>query len=440
MIFKRFHFIIFILGIFFLLARNLPLCFIMPIWAHGDEIGHFDYIMKLNRWHLPHPREQIEISLFLFHKANWDSRIISTERYQAIKDISDMGIAGYSYEAHHPPLPYVILCLSRISLFLKTLPLLLQVKILRVMCLFVVVLSLSIIYIFLRRNKVNNILFYLPLGLIPLLAQDMYFSINTDVFSFLFASVAMAGLLTINNIPLSYKGWLLLTTGIILSLWTKASNIFLVFWPILVLLIIKDRSKKALAYSFISLLSIVILASPWYIFNYLRFSNFLIDKSLPYPLLPPRGLSCQAIKEFLLAFMRTLFRGEFFWNGRYFDLIPDKFNPLVMAILPLIVFLAGVFFLTHMSKYCEGLHIIKLSYLIPLLTFSLLIVIYLFLGGIPYYHARLSFSWFYFLFCLYSFGWKAILSSEKIAVLISLAIHLIFNLFYTIKLIIKITS
>lgn len=176
--FKQLHFVIFIFGVLFLLVRNLPLCFLMPIWAFGDEIGHFDYVMKLNRWHLPNPHEQIEASLFLFHKANWDSRVISTVRFQAIRSIKDMGLSGYSYEAHHPPLPYLILSLIRFALVLKKLPLMLQVKIMRIICLLTIVLGLIIIYIFLSRNKVNNILFYLPLGFIPLLAQDMYFSIN----------------------------------------------------------------------------------------------------------------------------------------------------------------------------------------------------------------------------------------------------------------------
>ncbi|MCX7975216.1 MAG: hypothetical protein N3B16_12085 [Candidatus Aminicenantes bacterium] len=301
----------------------------MPIWSHGDEIGHLDYIMKLNRWQLPNPREQIETSLFLFHRANWDGRVLSTSRQHSIKKINDMGLARFSYEAHHPPLPYLILSFVRSILLLKKLPLALQVKIIRTICLLVFAFGLSIIYISLRRNKINNKVFYVPLGIIPLLAQDMFFSINTDVFSFLFASLAVAGLIIINKYEFSKKGWLLLAMGIILCLWTKASNVTLIAWPIFAMALLKRKTLKTLKYSILTFISVIILSIPWYIYNYLRFSNFLIDKSLPYPLISPKGISLESLNEFWLAFMRTLFRGEFFWKGGYFDPISGTLNPLL---------------------------------------------------------------------------------------------------------------
>ena len=57
-------------AITFLFLRNIPLCLFMPIWSHGDEIGHFDYILKLSRGHLPQPTDLIESQLFLLHKVH----------------------------------------------------------------------------------------------------------------------------------------------------------------------------------------------------------------------------------------------------------------------------------------------------------------------------------------------------------------------------------
>lgn len=84
--------IILVLAITFLLLRNIPLCLIMPLWSAGDEIGHFDYVLKLNRGHLPEHTEYIESSLFLLHRAYWDNRYFTEVRAHHIRKPEDLAV------------------------------------------------------------------------------------------------------------------------------------------------------------------------------------------------------------------------------------------------------------------------------------------------------------------------------------------------------------
>jgi len=92
-----------VIGLLALFLRNIPLCFLLPIWAHGDEIGHLDCVMKYGRGKIPFPGDRIESGLFLFHRVRWDGRIMSEKGGRAPRRVNDMGHAGYSYEAHQPP-------------------------------------------------------------------------------------------------------------------------------------------------------------------------------------------------------------------------------------------------------------------------------------------------------------------------------------------------
>jgi len=107
--------IFFLLGVALLWIRNAPLALILPLWSHGDEIGHFDYVLKLERGKLPRPHEFIESSLFLLHKVCYDGRYIYGQRKISIRTPKDLGLAAYSYEANQPPLPYLIMAAFRAS-------------------------------------------------------------------------------------------------------------------------------------------------------------------------------------------------------------------------------------------------------------------------------------------------------------------------------------
>ncbi len=428
--------IIFIISISFLLIRNIPLCFLLPIWAHGDEIGHLDYVLKLSRGHIPQSYDYIEPSLFLFHKAHWDSRIIASGGEFRVKKIQEMGLAAYSYEAHHPPLPYFILALCRRLFFLKSQPLLLQISILRLLCLFSVAIGMTVIYLALRRHNIYDLLFYFPFLFISLLAQDMFAAINTDNFSFFCGAIACAGLIYIGSDPINPRRWFFLFIGTVLGLWTKISNIYLfTLWAIPLYIYRKSPQRKSIfSIIFITLILAFTLSLPWYIYNFIRFSNPIVDPSVQYPLVPPQGFSLNSLKIFFLAFSRTLFRGEFIWEGHYLDIIHGRFNPLFFGLLPAFIFLVGLYQLS--SKHMLDAPISLLfGILLPPLVFMAYFLIYCFKGGFPLYHARLSFGELYFIMLLYVSGWKIILRSTLLAGITAAIMLFAYNLIYTINLV-----
>jgi len=438
--FKFSPFFILILALSLLFIRNLPLCFIIPIWSHGDEIGHLDYVFKLNQGHLPYPTEFIESSLFILHKRHYDSRYLTKRSGYHIKSPEELGLAAYSYEANQPPLPYLIMALFRYILICLNTSLLLQVKFLRIIPLLAISCGLVIIYLGLKRTKIQNILYYYPLLFIPLLAQDMFFSINTDAFSFLFGSLAITGMIYLFKSSYSQKGWIWLTVGTSLALWTKATNVLL-FIPWLILTFFlwqKKKNKRVLFVSLLFLIIAIILSSPWYIYNQVRFSNPFIDSfDLDYPLLSPQPLSISTFKSFTLAFTRTLFRGEFIWHGHYFDILHGWMNIFFISLIPLFVFIAG--FLSAFIGFDQSdRKIFQFFILCATAIFLTLFFADIVLGGIPHYHARYSFASLYFIMFVYAAGWRRLLSSNALSFLIPVGLLLAYNLSHTIILLSKV--
>lgn len=430
---------IFLLALCFLLIRNIPFCFILPLWSHGDEIAHFDYVLKLNRGRIPNPVEYIETSVFALHKKHWDNRIITYHKSHGIQNIEDLRLAGHSYEGNQPPLPYLIMALFRNFLLFLNIPLLLQVKLLRVLALFPVFFGLIIIYKGLRWAKIHHPVYYYPLFFIPLLCQDMFFSINTDSYSFFFASLAVVGVISLFTNSHSRKGWILLSAGVILSLWTKATNAFLlVLWPALIIFFwIKNKDKKKILTALLVLLITIVFSSPWYIYNQMRFSDpFRYTAELDYPEVSPRPLSFSSIRDFASSFMCTLLRGEYIWHGKCIEVFAEMGNTIVLLIIPLIIFTAG--FLSFFFYFDPSEKNLKYLILCGAGTVFAFFLAHSFIGGLPYYHARYAFGGLYFIMFVYAAGWKKIIPSEPYNFYIPAALLLSYNLLYAYTLFAKV--
>lgn len=436
--------LILILAITFLFLRNVPLCFIMPLWSAGDEIGHFDYVLKLNRGHFPEHTEYIESSLFLLHRAYWDNRYFTEEKAHQIREPEDLGLAAYSYQANQPPLPHMIMALFRKVFLLLNFPMLLQIKLLRITSLLAVACGLLFIYSGLRKTNVQNHLFYYPLLFIPLLAQDLFFSINNDVFAFLGASFAIMRMIYVFKNPHLLKNWAWLSVGVSLAMWMKVTNAFLfVLWFILTIFLWqRKKGKKIIVVSILFLLLALLFSSPWYIYNQVRFSSpfglqFVENSDIPFPKFSPVPVTFNNFRMFVYAFSRTLFRGELFWNGRYFDVILGLTNNLVLTYLPLVIFLAG--FVSFFIYYDRSNREISRFFLLSgLVIFSALLFIYFFIGKIGAYHARYAFGGIYFIMFFYAAGWRKLLNSDKLALYVPSVVLLAYNLLYLFVLIPKV--
>ncbi len=418
-----------------LLLRNVPLCWLMPLWSFGDEMGHLDCAMKWNRGHIPQARDKLEPILFKLYRARADQRYLTATPVPRVKKIEHLGIGGYTYEAKHPPLPYWIMAVF-IRLFKNLgISLLVQVKLFRMISLGAMVGGIVVLYRGLRKDPRLGTVFYAPLLFIGLLAQDMYFSINTDTFSFLFGAVAFSGIMAVFRSPQALRGWLLLSAGTILMMWTKASNLgFFVLWGVLgVLLLMKGRDRRASRLFAASLLIVVLLSSPFYIYNQVRFSNpfqaSYADLFGPNPYVPA-GLSLHSAVVFLEAYTRTLFRGEMIWNGRFFDIFDGVDKSLVLTWFPFIVFLAGLAWGASRRGLPERPlepFLLGAGTLVP----AALAMGYFFLGMTPYYQLRLSLSMVYPVLFVFGLGWKALLRGDNLSLAVPSTLLLIYNAAHT---------
>lgn len=424
--------LILLAALLFLLVRNLPLCLLMPLWAHGDEIGHFDYILKLTRGQIPQPTDLIESDLFLLHKVHYDSRYISKFRLR-IHRPEELGLARYSYEAQQPPLSYAILGLfQKISLSLNA-PMVLQVKLLRVVTLLATALGLVFLYLGLKGAKIQETYFYLPLLFIPLLVKEMFFSLNTDSFSFLFGCMAIMGAILLFKNPTSWKYWLWLSMGVVLAMWTKVTNGFLlVLCPLLAFFLWREvREKKVIRYAVIFFLVTLILSSPWYLYNLARFSNpFSSLHEVPFPKIPTQQLSFSAFKGFIYPFFITMFRGEFVWHGEHFHFITGFPSLLLFILLPLIIFLLGflVFFFPFKGQNAPLNRFLILSGFMTLCAFC---VAYFAVGGMPFYQARYAYGALYLLMFVFAAGWKRLSPASDWIFLIPMGGLFLYQAVYT---------
>ncbi|NOR15685.1 MAG: hypothetical protein GQ544_08275 [Candidatus Aminicenantes bacterium] len=441
MSFPRF---LFITCLVFFIIRNLVLSLAMPLWVAGDELAHVDYALKLSRGHIPETTEFIEPELFELHKDHWDHRYLSTdEQKPEITDLKAFGLGAYCYQANHPPLPHFILSLFRKVFQFLGLTLLLQVKLMRLVSLSAALLGILLIYFELRKNANLGAAYFLPLLCLPLLAQDMFFCVNNDVYSFLFGCLAVAGMFRLYKNPHSTKNWLWLTVAVSLAMWVKLTNVlFFGLWVLFALtLIISKREKKLILPSSAYFFLTVLLSSPWHIFNQIRYHSIwathIIEGIPGMPVFHASSLTLLSLWNFFRAFTRTFFRGELLWEGKYFDLFSEGMND---------VFLTCVSLLFVCIALASSLKAVKIpaDHLKRFFSLSAFAVILALLygqslvGNIPYYHARLSLGCFYFLIFPLCLGALYTFRSERLTYAILFLGLLLYNFFYSVSLLIRV--
>ena len=416
--------------------------------SFGNEIANFDYILKLGQGKIPHPSNFIEDDLYLFHRDNYDFRYISNrERGEEAKvtNISDLGLAAFSYQANQPPLAYLVYSFFRKIFLVFSTSMKFQIIILRTVALAVVVGGLLLVYFGLIQQKINNPLFYFPLFFIALLAQDMYFSINIDVFAFFFGCLIINRLLVLYREPGSNYNWFYFALAMSLIMWVNISGVImmLVIFPLIVLFLYlsgEKKDSKIWSKGILYFLASILMGLPWYVFNLIRFGNpfrydrFMSLHAAPTPSAQP--FSLPNIINFFRAFSRTLFRGEFIWKGSYFDVLPEVLNEVLLTIIPLaLIFLGLSFILKVKQKGKTNEFWLQKFFLVA--GFVLLFVFFVgnfFIGGLPYYHARIAFPAFYFILFLYAAGWLKIFRRPIIACLVPTIWLLAYNLMYLTRL------
>lgn len=416
--------LLFIVSLAIFLVHNIAMAVYGPVWAFGDEMAHWDYVMKVGQGRVPQIDDPIERQLFFFHRNNYDTRLLGQTRITPLplKESSQLGLAGYSYEAHHPPLTYLLLALPDKILARMGLRLHDRLVALRIVCLTVALLAFFLLWWGLRALDLPQAFFF-PLTLLPLLSQDFFFSVNTDVFVFLFTSAAVLSLIRLLQNPERSSLWALLAVATVLACWSKSTALPLfLLWGLAYIWIFYKQGGFFLIKGVSWGLAAVLLSSPWYIYNGLRFGHPFIGKPpLPLPLLPPAGFSLDRLWAFLNSFFITLLRGEYIWNGTYVNPFSQGlFNGLFLVYLPFVLFFGSlvVFLLkghSHPRFPGEARRKNPEKFLIAgaFLILSAYLLGFLFLGGPPYYHARFSFGFAYLSIFALSKGWAVLSNCEK---------------------------
>jgi len=421
---------ILLLALSFLFVRNLPLCFLMPIWSFGDELAHLDYVLKISRGHVPQPEEFIEPELFEFHREH-------AVPPGSVARVEDMGPGGHSYEAFQPLLPAYLLSFPRRLFVLLGLPLLLQVRLLRVVCLLVAAATLTAFSFGLEKLNIRGIPAHSPVLFAALLAQDIYFCINTDVFSLFFGSLAGLGMIAIFQDPARILRWLGFSLATALSLWTKLTNAYVfLYWPVLAAgLWIRGRDGKTLRRASVFLAAALLLACPWYVYNQARFGSPIIDPSnADFPLLPPRHVSTGSLVFFFRAFFLTFFRGELFRDGRHFDPAAGTLYDTAMFIIPATILLLAVAALIRPRRTVQPDSLIVPA-VCGLAAYGAFYSAYALIGGVPFYHARRAAGAHILFLLLFSIGWRKLIPHDRLAIAVPAAILLAYNILYTWKLV-----
>jgi hypothetical protein len=435
--------LLFVICLVFFLVRNLFLSLGMPLWVAGDEMAHVDYALKLSRGHIPETMDRIEPELFELHKEHWDHRYLTEGERPDISDPQNLGLGAYCYQANHPPLPHLILAFFRKILQFLGLSLLLQIKFMRMISVLAALLGMLAILIELHKKPNLGAVYFMSLMCLPLLAQDMFFCVNNDVYSFLFGCLTVVGMLRLYEDPHSHKNWLLLSLVVALALWVKLTNILLLgLWVLFSLsLFIIKRDKKLILPSFMYFFLTLILSSPWYIFSQIRYHSIWATRigadNLGVFNYYPSPFTLLSFWQFLRAFSRTFFRGEMLWQGEYFDLFSEGMNDVFLTLVPLFFIATGIF---------AGLRIVKSSADIQgrFFTLSGLAVVMALLyghflwGNIPYYHARLAMGSFYFLMFPLALGALKVFRSEKFAYATLFLGLFLYNFFYSLLLLIRV--
>ena len=432
--------LILVLALFLLASRNIPLGFIMPLGSFGDELGHLDCALKWGRGHVPQAMDRLEPELFELYQAHWDHRYYAREAVPALTHLDQLGLGGYTYQAKHPPAVYLIM-----ALFLKIFKalgasLILQLRLFRLLSLAAAAGGILVLSAALRRAGFNSAVFHAPLLFMGLLANDIFFAVNTDTFSFLFGSLVLAGILTLVRNASNRSGWILITAGTILMMGAKASNALVFGWCALLGWVLWRRgdARRALRAFLVSLLLALLLSSPWYVYNQVRFGNPAyfdygeLSRGIVYR---PAGLTVPRIVEFVEALTRTLFRGEMFWNGEYFDLLAGAARELLLTVIPAAVFLLGLFASGRRRRSLdeEPAERDARTYLAAAggLTVAGLMAGFFFFGATPYYQIRLSLGLLYPMLFVFALGWKVLVRRSAPAVWVPAGLLLAYNAAHT---------
>lgn len=210
----------------------------MP-WSPIDEYGHYDYILKLCNGKIPTISDTIEKELIQEIQENPQRNLI-------VSNTNDLGLAGYSYQAKHPPLYYMILCVPEKCMQYLNMPIFKRLIVLRIISFLFVVVASFIAFTIRKQMQIlgytiPNTFVLLYIFWTLLTYSNTRYGIGNNSLSLLFTSITFYNLLLYNN-KREHITLFLFSLFFSLSVLTSLTNIFICL-PFLVYLVMICRKK-----------------------------------------------------------------------------------------------------------------------------------------------------------------------------------------------------
>ncbi len=233
-------------------------------WSPIDEYAHMDYVNKITEGRLPKLSDQISDEMFLHIKNNPEYSL-----HLNIHSREQLGIAGISYEAIHPPLYYIILSIPNKFMEIINIEIFARVKILRLFSYLFFVLGMFMILPCFKL--LTNLGFVIPpsyalgcvlFGLIT--ATEERYGLSDNMLSPLMINITLFYLLKYYIQPANKTMYLFFLFSC-LSIFTALSNLFII--PVLYLFFLKkyitNFSYKTFFTSFLIITLFITLLILW---------------------------------------------------------------------------------------------------------------------------------------------------------------------------------
>lgn len=212
----------------------------MP-WSPIDEYAHYDYILKLCKGKMPTISDTIEKELILEIQQN-------PQRNMVVENHNNLGLAGYSYQAKHPPLYYIILCVPEKCMQFIGMSIFKRLIVLRIISFFFIVLASFIVLCI--RKQMQKLGFIIPYTFVLLYIlwtlftySNTRYGLGNNSLSLLFTSITLYTLLLYNN-NREYKALFFFSICLSLSILASLTNLFICLPFIIYLVLLWHKSFK----------------------------------------------------------------------------------------------------------------------------------------------------------------------------------------------------
>jgi len=342
-----------------------------PFFNNVDERGHFDTVVKYARGFMPcidcdyYDKETALIVASLATPEYFSTQKIY-ERTPFNPNVYGYVMAKKNHEAFSPPLYYSIAGLwynLGKAVGLKSETQIYFVKFLNIPA-YIVLMLFS--YLTCKKAEPKNLC--ISMGVLLLLAffpNDIFYSVNSDIFSPVFFAVGLFIILEIfdNNKPIwIYALGGLMASGMILS---KLSNLpIILLFGIVVFLLIFKRKENSKIYSNTHLgimcLAFIVPVAIWMGINRYYLGDFTgTSQKILHLGFKPKQLSelfnhpifsFQGMTDFMSQLVVTFWRGEFVWRGQ---VLTTNFADKFYMTATMIFFMYGVFVIVK-NYYSEN--------------------------------------------------------------------------------------